>query len=564
MNVRSKSLLTLLLLTVLFLPLSAQQTRNSNPETRNSKPEIRNSKLTRQQIARLEKLIPNLQKQADVPGLSIAVVRNGELAWSRGFGVTNAETRQPVDDDTVFEAASLSKPLFAYAVLKLVDSGALDLDAPLTKYLPGHYDVGNDPRLDQITVRRVLDHTSGFPNWRPRRDDPNLKIHFTPGDRFSYSGEGFVYLSKVVEHITGEPLAVFMKRTVLDPLGMTSSSYVWRDDYETRKTYQHNAVGIVTGRGKPEKANAAASLHTTARDYARFVCAMLNNNASTTTQSSIADGGAGFSSRNVSSSTPGMPANLLRPATLRLMLTPQISVAEAGSNNINRPAPKLSTSISWGLGWGLENSASGTAFWHWGDNGDVKAFVMAYPKEKSAVVIFANSATGLSVMPALVAEALGGDHPAFAWIHIDPYNSPARLMLKAIVKSDAETVLRDYRKRRAPVSASQSIGTANPNVQPTTSRVNAGRANPNARLTESQMNTIGYQLLSMKRVKDAIAVFEQNTVDFPNAFNTWDSLAEAMMINGDKEAAVKYYKKSLELNPDNTNAADKIKELSAP
>lgn len=130
------------------------------------------------------------------------------------------------------------------------------------------------------------------------------------------------------------------------------------------------------------------------------------------------------------------------------MLTPQISVAEAGSNNINRPAPKLSTSISWGLGWGLEESAAGTAFWHWGDNGDVKAFVMAYEKEKSGVVIFANSATGLSMMPELVAEVLGGEHPAFAWIRIDPYDSPARLMLKAIVKSDGETVLSNYRQHR--------------------------------------------------------------------------------------------------------------------
>jgi len=75
------------------------------------------------------------------------------------------------------------------------------------------------------------------------------------------------------------------------------------------------------------------------------------------------------------------------------------------------------------------------------------------------------------------------------------------------------------------------------------------------------VNTLGYQLLSLKRVKDAIAVFTQNTVDFPNAFNTWDSLAEAYMISGDKLSAIKYYKKSLELNADNTNAVQKLKEL---
>jgi CubicO group peptidase (beta-lactamase class C family) len=135
-----------------------------------------------QQIARLERDIPHLMSDGEIPGLSIAVVRNGKLAWSRGFGVKNSETQEPVGDNTVFEAASLSKPVFAYAVLKLVEEGKLDLDTPLNAYLPGRYDVGDDPRLDQITARRVLSHTTGFPNWRPR-GDKTLKIYFTPGDR---------------------------------------------------------------------------------------------------------------------------------------------------------------------------------------------------------------------------------------------------------------------------------------------------------------------------------------------------------------------------------------------
>jgi len=124
-------------------------------------------------------------------------------------------------------------------------------------------------------------------------------------------------------------------------------------------------------------------------------------------------------------------------------------------------------------------------------------------------------------------------------------------MFKAILKSDAETVLADYRKRRLsfPMSKDQSPESL------------LSQSSENPILTESQVNTLGYQLLSLKRVKDAIAVFTQNTVDFPNAFNTWDSLAEAYMISGDKVSAIKYYKKSLELNADNTNAVQKLKEL---
>lgn len=498
------------------------------------------TKVNKRLIAQLEQSIPFLMAEGDIPGLSIALISDAEIAWSRGFGVKNSQTREPVDDNTVFEAASLSKPVFAYAVLKLVDSGKLNLDTPLTKYLAAkdaRYDVGDDARLDQITARRVLSHTTGFPNWRPR-GDAMLKIHFTPGDRFSYSGEGFVYLSRVVEQITGEPLDVFMKRTVLDPLGMKSSSYVWRDDYDTRKTFSHGAVGGVSGRNKPEKANAAASLHTTATDYARFVVAMLK----------IANAGQARGNQ---------PSQALSQ-----MLTPQVSVAEAGSNNVDRPNPKLSTTIFWGLGWGLQKTDDGMAFWHWGDNGDTKAYVVAFDKQKAGVVMFANSTNGLSIIREVVNDALGGQQPALSWITFEAYNSPARLMFKAILKSDAETVLSDYRKRRELIRSPSDVS----RIASAGSSANAYTPKPkdqNAEsiLTESQMNRLGYHLLSLKRVKDAIDVFKQNTVDFPDAFNTWDSLAEGFMVNGDNESAIKYYKKSLELNPENSNAVQKLKEL---
>jgi CubicO group peptidase (beta-lactamase class C family) len=467
-------------------------------------------------VTRLEQTIPHLMTEADIPGLSIAVIRDSKVIWTRGFGVTNSVTKARVIDDTVFEAASLTKPVFAYAVLKLVDDGKLDLDTPLVKYLPGRYDVGDDPRLDQLTARHVLSHTTGFPNWRPR-GDKTLKIYFTPGDRFSYSGEGFVYLSKVVEQITGERQEIFIKRTVLDPLNMKSSDLVWRNDYESLKTFTHDWVGELSGRGKPDKPNAAASLQTTANDYAKFVIAMLK--------------GTG-----------------LKPATARLMLTPQTSVTLAGAFNLNAPDAKRSPAVSWGLGWGLEKTQDGMAFWHWGDNGDTKAFVLAVPKQKTGLVMFANSANGLSIINEVVGSVMGNDHPALAWLNLERYNSQPRLMVKAILKSNAETVLADYRRRRAEL------------VTKTSDTV---QGNSGASLSENEMNRIGYQLLRLKRVKDAIAVFTQNTADFPKAFNTWDSLAEAYMIDGDKESAIKYYKKSLELNPDNTNAVQKLKELGA-
>ena len=463
-------------------------------------------------VSRLEQTIQHLMTEADIPGLSIAVIQDSKVAWTRGFGITNAETKARVNENTVFEAASLTKPVFAYATLKLVDDGKLDLDTPLVKYLPGRYDVGDDSRLDQITARHVLSHTTGFPNWRPR-GDKTLKMYFTPGDRFSYSGEGFVYLSKVVERITGESLEGFIKRTVFDPLDMKSSDLVWRNDYEALKTFTHDLVGAVSGRDKPDKANAAASLHTTANDYAKFVIAMLKETG-------------------------------LKPATAHLMLSPQASVTLAGPFSLNAPDAKRSSTVSWGLGWGLEKTPDGVAFWHWGDNGDTKAFVLADSKQRAGLVMFANSANGLSIINEVVGTVMGEDHPSLAWLNLERYNSQPRLMFKAILKSNAETVLADYRQRRAATTKTP-------------------QAENNVSLTENEMNRLGYQLLRLKRTKDAIVVFTQNTVDFPQAANTWDSLAEGYMIDGDKASAIKYYKKSLELNSDNANAVQKLKELGA-
>src|SRR5215213_5601289 len=153
----SAGLITAFLLSTAVAQVRPQATRSS------LKTDVKKAELA----ARLERLIPQLLADGGVPGLSALLIRDNKVFWQRAFGVTNAETREPVTPDTIFEAASLSKPVFAYGVLKLADAGKLDLDTPLVKYLPGAY-VENDERLNQITARVVLSHRTGFPNWRRR------------------------------------------------------------------------------------------------------------------------------------------------------------------------------------------------------------------------------------------------------------------------------------------------------------------------------------------------------------------------------------------------------------
>lgn len=454
-------------------------------------------------IARLESVIPRLLEEGIVPGLSMALIQKGELAWHHGFGVKNSQTKEPVVANTMFEAASLSKPVFAYAVLKLVDAGKLDLDTPLNKYLPGNYDVGDDARINQITARHVMSHTPGFPNWR-RQGGP-LTIHFTPGERFSYSGEGFVYLSKVVEHIAGEKFNDFMKKMVFDPLGMTDSSYVWQDGYATQMTIRHRANGDQTGQNKSLQPNAAASLRTTAQDYGRFLVAILQ--------------GTG-----------------LKKETARLMLTPQIKLSESGTNNIGRAPEKLSATLSWGLGWGLQTTGDGISFWHWGDNGDSKAYVVVNEKQKLGVVIFANSANGLTIVPEIVSEAIGGEQPALVWLKYGTYKSPSKALFRSILAKGAGEALRDYREWRK------------------------GRA-PDEILNETEMNRLGYDLIGARRLKDAIEVFKLNVEDHPQSANVYDSLAEAYLADGNKELAIKNYQRSVEIDPTSPSGIEALKKL---
>jgi CubicO group peptidase (beta-lactamase class C family) len=456
-------------------------------------------------IARLERIIPQLMNEGDVPGLSLALIRNANVFWHKGFGVKNTDTKEPLDENTVFEAASLSKPVFAYAVLKLIDRGRLDLDRPLSSYLSILY-LQSDERVSLITTRMVLDHTTGFQN--AVTPGEHLKIHFTPGEKFSYSGEGFLYLQKVVEHITGEPLEIFMKKTVFQPLRMTSSSFVWQDRYETLKANGYKTSGVVGQTRKPSIARSASSLHTTALDYAKFVIAVINGK--------------------------GLGKEMGKQFFKR-----QVRLDESCFSCIERSSGKLSQVLSWGLGWALEHSAKGDAIWHWGENnGEFQNFVMAYPRAKMGIIIFTNSGNGLSIIPEIVSQTIGGQHPAFAWMGYEPYNSPTKILFKDIM-ARGEAAINQYRQSR---NDSSGAGVLN----------------------ETQVNSLGYWLLGKKRVKEAIEVFAMNVEDYPSSSNVYDSLGEAYMDAGNKPEAIKNYQRSLALNPGNDNARQMIKRLERP
>lgn len=184
-------------------------------------------------VADLESFIPAYMHQEDIPGVSVALIRNGEVVWTEGFGVANALTKKPVTQETLFEVASNSKVVTAYIALRLVDQGKLSLDEPLNAYLTEPWLPPSEYR-DTITLRHVLSHNSGLGHNSLSRDSL-----FAPGQGYSYSAIGFLYLQAVIEQITDQSLEEVAQKMVFVPHGMSSSSFVNRVDLTTRTANGH-------------------------------------------------------------------------------------------------------------------------------------------------------------------------------------------------------------------------------------------------------------------------------------------------------------------------------------
>ena len=348
---------------------------------------------------------------AEVPGLALGIVAQGRV-WKHGFGRATLEPWTPVSDETVFEAVSLGKPLFAYAVLRLADAGVIDLNRPLYDYLAAPE--ANNPRMRRVTAVHVLSHTTGLPNWR---DQPGpLQPASEPGARFSYSGEAYFYLQRVVEKLTDRPFARFMRDEILNPLGMKQSSYIWLPEFASHKAAGrdehgnevdvYGAIGrdaevVARKWGKPvlewryEDAvkavslinpkwpvvplyiipSAAGSLLTTVSDYARFLARVV--------------------------ASPGQPGLDLSPAMKRAMTTPRV---------------QLNRALFWGLGWGIQRDEYGEVLWHWGANNSFRNFVIADQAGRRAVVAFTNGEAGPKVYERVIAGVTGHDQPAFLWL----------------------------------------------------------------------------------------------------------------------------------------------------
>jgi CubicO group peptidase (beta-lactamase class C family) len=338
-------------------------------------------------VPELAARIPDWLEELALPGLSLALVEDGSLAWAAGFGLRDKAAGLPVTDETIFNAASISKPVFACLVFQLVETGQLDLDAPLSCYLPEPY-LPDEPRLDEITARRVLCHTTGFPNWRA--EPGSLPVFFPPGQRFSYSGEGYVYLQRVVEQICRQPLSEAIQGGLFAPLGMLDSSFTWEERFEGRAAMNYDEQGAPADQHRPSQANAAYTLLTTPSDLARWMASLLGETG----------------------------PSLMHPVSLEAMFTPQVAANDLAPWKDTWPDGSYTPypDVFWGLGWGIQDGQGERAFFHWGDNGIAHAFAIGFPASRRGMVAMVNSANGLSLWKPLFGLVFGDDLPAIRWL----------------------------------------------------------------------------------------------------------------------------------------------------
>jgi CubicO group peptidase (beta-lactamase class C family) len=242
--------------------------------------------------------VNRIMTETHANGMAVAVIDHGKVDYVRAYGIRNAN-RDPLTTDTVMYGASLTKMVFAYTVMQLVDQGKLnldtplkyDLDKPLPSYGPdpvfpdkyGPYkDLADDSRWEKITPRMCLTHSTGFPNFWFIEPDHKLHIHFEPGTRYSYSGEGLILLQFVIEHgrrAKGLGLDVGdLTKAKFDRLGMTRTSLIWRDDFAGNFADSWNDQGEAQKHDRRGKVRVAGSMDTTISDLPKFVAALVSGN----------------------------------------------------------------------------------------------------------------------------------------------------------------------------------------------------------------------------------------------------------------------------------------------
>ena len=458
----------------------------------------------------IEEFIQSYMDAYQIPGLAIALVEDNKMWTARAFGVKNIDTKEPITTESIFHMASVSKPFSATTVMQLVEKGKMKLDDPLIQYLP--YFRLDDPNYKDVTIKQMLTHTSGIPDVRDYEWD---KPQFDEG-----AAERYVRSLKT-EKMIGAPgerwqysnMAFDILADVIAKVsGMTFEDYIKEnilnpldmknsDFLRERIDTEHRTTAHVFNLQVK-----TSEVYPYNRRHAPSSC--LNANVVEMCNWAIANMNEGvFGTQRI-----------LDSSSYSLLFEPQANIS--GNRSV-------------GLSWFLDEYRGMKTISHGGGDLGFRSYIIMIP-EKSLAVIAASNFQGTPIGDIVfgVIDIMLGHEPQ------RPKKSILLIMGKTIVTRGVQESIEQYRdlKQNKPDTYD---------------------------FDEAQLNILGYQLIRNDRLDEAIEIFKLNVEMFPEAYNTYDSLAEAYMIDGNHELAIQNYKKSIELNPDNTNAVRMLERLQS-
>lgn len=459
--------------------------------------------------AQVDQYVATQMARLHIPGMAVAVVKDGRIALVRSYGTANVEFGVPVADDTVFAINSVTKAFTGVAAMREVELGRLDLTAPVERYLqdlPASW--------HGVTIRQLLSHTSGLPDvlraptvetdqaaaWDWLRTQAPL---FAPGSRFHYCQTNYMLVQRIVNQLEGRAPDAPLANEQLRAAGMTSTAYgdtysviprkapTYRWQWTGPKVHGYpapTAAASLQANGNrtltavserfPSFRHAASGMNSNATDMARWLIALQQN-------------------------------QMLKDTTLNLMWTP----VAFNSGRLGQ----------WGMGWQILQRGNHRAV---GMTGGGRAAFYLYPEDKVGVVILTN---------------LTGSYPE------DMIDKLAALYIPDLPLGGVPG-LRIALESRGYEQAAQAAA-------------DVERSYPGQPWQEDELNDWGYRLLAAGRPADALAVLTLTAERFPASFNAQDSLAEALAVNGQREAAKRAYQRVLELHPGDPNALQQLESL---
>jgi CubicO group peptidase (beta-lactamase class C family) len=338
--------------------------------------------------------------EAHVTGAQIAILDHGHLVWSQAFGFRRRDPGLPMQTDTNIWAASITKSVFATYVMQLVEKGEFSLDTPIAKQLPQPLDtyepyresaseLVKDPRWPNVTPRMLLAHTSGLLNFATIEPDKKMRLHFDPGTKFWYSGEGLNIVQFVIEQKQGHPLNELMQSALFGPLGMKQTGMIYRQEFAENVADRFDTDGHFRSQTKRFPARASGNMSTSVEDLARFAAALF-------------------------------AGQILKPATIKEMFKPFIHINDLHEFPLKEGEPQSAETravgLAYGVGWGLlTKTPYGPAFFKEGHGDGAQNYLICFERRKACMIMLTNSDNGERAFKPLLEKLFGDTVTPWEW-----------------------------------------------------------------------------------------------------------------------------------------------------